>query len=105
VPYPALTDLNLTPVAQRLACLDAPPEPDLRLRFDKEPWAQAGGRSFELVDPGVGQVLVERGRVGRPYLVLTVACRPTHQDQPRLGSLNTVVFDEIGNEWLAVDVS
>ncbi|HZL74388.1 MAG TPA: hypothetical protein VFB83_03350 [Propionibacteriaceae bacterium] len=60
---------------------------------------------FVLLDNGAGPVLVERGRTGQPYLVLKISCRPVNQVQPLSDGPNTVVFDRIGAEWVAVDVS
>jgi hypothetical protein len=59
-----------------------------------------GARAFTLLDNGVGQVFVERGRIGQPYLVLKVFCRPANQLRALSSGPTTVVFDRIGAEWV-----
>lgn len=100
--YPPLTDLNLTPLAQRLACGLAPTEPQLRLHFDSQLEAQAGQREFTILRPNAYPLFAERGRTALPYLVLNIGCRSNSQPKPNWDS-TTVVFDRVGAEWLAVE--
>lgn len=101
-PYPPLTDLNLTPLAQTLACGLAPVEPELRLHFYSELQAQAGQREFTILRPNDNPMFAERGRTGLPYLVLNIGCRSSSDPKPNWDS-TTVVFDRVGAEWLAVE--
>ncbi len=102
--FPPIGHLDLTPVADKLACqsLPAPTEAQLRLNFGNDLVITTGDRTWDFNRSHTHPKFEERGRIGNPYLVLSVDCAPVGTQQ---WSRQTVTFDRVDGQWQAVAVS
>jgi hypothetical protein len=100
-PYPPLTELDLTPVADRMPCGQTPTELDLRLHIDRNLRAWAGKREFAIfvAAPDVPPMFADHDRNGLPSFVLTIGCRGLGDAQ---WYKKTVVLDHVSGQWRAV---
>lgn len=96
--YPRINVLNLSYIALRLPC--HPPAAALNPSFDKDLRASAGGRLFSLSDGELPRVYAGLGRIGRPYLVLELACGESATAQKH----SVIVLDRVDGQWRALDV-
>ncbi|GIH02387.1 hypothetical protein Rhe02_04540 [Rhizocola hellebori] len=94
--YPKITSLDLSPVASQLAC----PSSDLQVPVDNDLVSEVGGVKWSLAASGRHPRLVELGRRGQPYLLLSVLCAPVGEESWR--APRTVLFDLSGRQWRAI---
>lgn len=97
--------LDLTPVADRLACGgQAPPAGDLRPVFGADGTASADGRFWRLLTDGqrfFGTNLAVLDPARPPYLLLAVSCRPAGAPSAQ-AQTQLVAFETAPDGWRAV---
>jgi RNA polymerase sigma-70 factor (sigma-E family) len=100
--YPAIGEIDLSPLADQLYCQGLPPaDPaSLRLTFGPDLLTTVGDRRYDLNGSYSHPKFVERGRFGNPYLLLTVQCIPVGRADDR--TAQRVLFDRIDGRWQAI---